>query len=423
MADRWTEIGSRCWLEAAVVLLAARDGSRPPGVQADWFHHPLTRAAWTRLSEAEAAGQPVDLAVVLLDPEAGALLPLVPQVGQYFATAQGAAEALGRWVRREQLAVACRQALQALATGDDAGAERLLAQATAAGPAPGAWMPAKTAALRLWELYEARQTAPDAGRLRYGWPQWDSLTEGLQPGELVVIAARAGIGKTLVAGNLTRHWARQGVGVAYLSLEMLGPRLLARWLAMETGLDALQLARNLPQGPREWDAVTRAFGRVAAWPVWIWTRPVTLSGAVAAIRQAVRQHGARVAIVDYAGLIQLEPLTRDEPVAYQVGRLARALRRVGQEEGIPVLALVQLNRALEGRTNKVPTLADLRDSGEWEAAADAVWLLYRDPERPQALQCLLAKNRDGAAQVTTTLAWDPRSCRLWDPAPAEVGSA
>ena len=131
------------------------------------------------------------------------------------------------------------------------------------------------------------------------------------------------------------------------------------------------------------------------------------------VRQAVRQQGIRAAVVDYAGLLGNEPLYRGESTAAQVGRIAKTLKNLAMELDIPVVALVQINRDVEKRSDRVPTIADLRDSGDWEANADVIWLLVHG-EREDELTALLGKNRDGQANVSIRMGWQKKSARIWD---------
>lgn len=406
---------TREWLETAVIWLAIRE-NRVPNIPDQWFRFEPTETAFRNLRKRVADGLTLDVSAVS-GPHLAHLMAGAIDAYAYFPNLDAAVAALRRDEQTRWLQERLADALRALGTGEDVEAVWSdLAADLASAHVPGtAARSAHEVVLDLFERIEARKGSDSetlAG-LTYAWPGWNVPTLGLEGGQLVVIAARPGVGKTLVAANLARYWARQGHGVIYLSLEMLAHKVMARWLAMESGVNGLTLARGKPEA-QEWPRLAHALGRIGEWPLWLYdAAPTTLDGAVDVIRRYVREHRCEIAVIDYAGLLEVQPAYRGEARAYQVGRIATTLKNLAQHLAIPVVALVQLSREME-RRGGVPSLTDLRDSGDWEASADVVWLLYHD-ETPNTIHCFLAKNRDGEANVTTALRWDRPRNYLWDP--------
>lgn len=248
------------------------------------------------------------------------------------------------------------------------------------------------------DLYDRLNSGETIRGLPTGLPRLDQAQKGLRPGELTILAARTAHGKTALALQVARHVAGMGASVAYLSLEMDAQSLTERLVSMEAGVAVRDV---LEGGGKEGDLgkVIEALGPLSALPITFSVAPAT---TMAEVRRVVGRWAdaglANLLIVDYVQLVSLGRSTGNR--AYEVGATAQALRDLAQEHRIPVLALAQLNRAIEHRSDQRPVLADLRESGGLEQAADAVWLLHRPGvfsgnEHDPVAEVDLAKNRAG----------------------------
>ena len=405
---------SRTFLERAVCLLALEFPDRAvlSAVTQDWFVDSIASRAWQAISRSIVAQTPLDLAELIgqLDPEeAGALMADVPLVIEQVSSIETATRMLALAVERDRLRQAATEAIR-VAGHDVPGARTLLLEAatrTVDVEAGAAAVTASDAVMAFFTDVEARRNGTAPPPLLYGYPAMDGLTLGLDAGQLVLIAARAGIGKSLLAMNLTRQWCQAGKRVLYVSLEMSAKKCTARWCAMLSGLNAQFLERGTVRQAAHWQALSLAIGQFGAWPLHLFAGNVmSLPEVVTMGRQMRATAQVDVIVVDYAGLIDNPPLNRNETQATQVGRLAKAMKNLATATGIPVVSLVQLNRESEHRNDNLPKLSDLRDSGDWEAHADVVWLLHRERTEHARLSVILAKNRDGQGEETFDLAWD-----------------
>lgn len=222
--------------------------------------------------------------------------------------------------------------------------------------------------------------------------QW--LCGGFHPGELVVLAARPGRGKTALAGHVAAHAASNGFPVFFASLEQSRHELSERQLSASSGIPGVQIrAAKLDQ----WTVaqLLQARDSLADLPLYIDDSAIQGTLRIAAnARRLKRREGVRLVIVDYLQLVA--PDNRREPRHEQVAGISRRLKQLARETNLPVLALAQLNRASEERQDKRPKLADLRESGGIEADADVVLLLHRTEEKnSDRLEILIAKQRNG----------------------------
>jgi replicative DNA helicase len=241
------------------------------------------------------------------------------------------------------------------------------------------------------------------GRIEHptGWYDLDERLGGLQPGRLVVIAARPGIGKTSFAGALTVNVAVNGDPVLFFSIEMGRDELAGRMVASAAGLVGSKLSQG-DIAPKDWDRISGALGQLKELPIDIIdTTPVTLLSVRAGIRRAVSRYGrVGLVVIDYLQL--MTGRSRAENRQVEVAELARGLKLLSKEMAVPVVCLAQLNRSLEARMDKRPNLADLRESGEIENSADQVVFIYRDEhynpktEDKGIAELIVSKNRHGA---------------------------
>ncbi len=230
-----------------------------------------------------------------------------------------------------------------------------------------------------------------------GFRRFDEMTGGLEPGQLVIVAARPSVGKTVAGCNIAAHVAAGGTSVAFFTLEMTRREIAARILAARSGV-SVQEMRAGTDDRYNWDRMSAAVGASMAWPMFIDDTPaVGVPYVRAKARRIQRTHGLGLVVIDYLGLMRGTGDNR----AQEVGSISRGLKAMAKELRVPVIALAQLNRASEGRLDKKPTLADLRDSGEIEQDADIVGMLHREsmpkdaPEWEGIAHLLIRKNRNG----------------------------
>jgi replicative DNA helicase len=277
-------------------------------------------------------------------------------------------------------------------TASDLAREAEMALEAIANPCGGADEPV-TARAAIMEVLRAADDGHGRRGLETGLADLDVLTGGLEPGQLVVIAARPGIGKTALALSVAHHVARAGNRVAFFSLEMTKNELASRLVAAEAQVPA----RCLRDGPldAEWAALSEAATAHGLDGFFLDDRPAaSLSYLRTRGRRLRRQGGLGLIVIDYLQL--MAPADRRVSRAEQVGSLSRGLKALAKELHVPVIALAQLNREAESRADKRPMLSDLRDSGEVEQDADLVLLLSRASTTGDVLEANLAKHRQGS---------------------------
>ena len=237
--------------------------------------------------------------------------------------------------------------------------------------------------------------------LSTGYQQLDNLTSGLQPSELLILAARPSMGKTSLALNIAENVAmRGGEPVAIFSLEMSKESLLLRLLASHARINAHKF-RTGHLGREDWQKMTEALGRLAEAPLWVDdSGSATVVEIGAKTRRLKRDKGLSLVIVDYLQLVATRGrfANRNE----EVTSITRGLKGLAKELKVPVLVLSQLTRAPE-REERRPQLADLRESGAIEQDADVVLFIYRPniykpgetPEERAKAEIIIAKQRNG----------------------------
>ena len=233
--------------------------------------------------------------------------------------------------------------------------------------------------------------------LATGYQDLDELTTGLHPGNLVVLGARPSMGKTAFALNVAEYAAIKGAPVLFYSLEMSTAELSLRLLS-SMGRINLQTLRTGRMQDADWPKLTSSVSMLLQAPLLIDERPaLSVAEIRATARRTAKTTGLGLIVIDYLGLMSGEGETQ----TLKVGALANGCKTIAKELKVPVLLLAQLNRGLQNRPEKRPNLADLRDSGEIEQAADMVWFLYRDevynPDSPDkgVAELIVAKQRNG----------------------------
>jgi len=251
-----------------------------------------------------------------------------------------------------------------------------------------------------------------------GFADLDALTNGLHPGQLVVVAARPGVGKSILALNLARSASiHHDLTSVIFSLEMSRTEITMRLLAAEARVP-LQHMRQGTMTDDDWARLARKMGEVSGAPLFIDDSPnMTLMEIRAKCRRLKQRHDLRLVIVDYLQLMTSGKKVESRQV--EVSEFSRNLKLLAKELEVPVVAVAQLNRGPEQRTDKRPMLADLRESGSIEQDSDMVILLHREDayeresSRPGEADFIIAKHRNGPT-ATITVAFQGHYQRFVD---------
>jgi replicative DNA helicase len=212
-----------------------------------------------------------------------------------------------------------------------------------------------------------------------GFTDLDNMTSGLQPGELIVVAARPSLGKTALAMNIAAHAATRGKVVGLFSLEMSKESLLIRLLCSEARVDSHKLRTGFASR-EDWKKMMSTLGRLAEAPLYIEDSPsLSVLQIRAKARQLQRERGLDLLVVDYLQLATGHG--RFENRTQEVSYISRMLKAIAKELSIPVVALSQLSRAPEQHGSGEPQLFHLRESGSIEQDADVVIFIHRDKRR------------------------------------------
>ena len=259
-----------------------------------------------------------------------------------------------------------------------------------------------------------------------GFRDVDDLFHGFRGGDLVILAARPGVGKTSFALNLAVNAAKSGAAVAFFSLEMSAGQLVQRILCAEARVN-LSKIRSGQIAEGDWGAIADASNTLSKLEIYIDDSPgLSILEARAKARRELRHasgQGKGLIIVDYLQLMQPPQSRRDGNRAVEVGEISRGLKILGKEMDMPVIALSQLSRAVEMRGKKRPMLSDLRESGSIEQDADIVMFIDRSMDEMEAesedrpdlgqAQLIVAKHRNGATR-DIDLAFNPEYTRFMD---------
>jgi replicative DNA helicase len=236
--------------------------------------------------------------------------------------------------------------------------------------------------------------------LATGFRDLDRRLAGLQPANLVVIAARPSMGKTALAMNIAQNVAERDNTVAVFTLEMSREEVVQRLLSSMAGVDSHRL-RTGQLTPDLWNRVVRETSRLYQMPFFVDdSSDLTVTSIRAKCRRLARKRGLSLVVVDYLQLMQ--GAGSSESRQQEIADISRSLKNLARELRIPVIAVSQLNRALEQRENKRPRLGDLRESGAIEQDADIVMFIYRDEyynpgsDQPGLAEVNIAKHRSGA---------------------------
>ena len=235
-----------------------------------------------------------------------------------------------------------------------------------------------------------------------GFVELDELTGGLHPSDLIIVGARPSVGKTSLALSMALAQAQQGYRVGVISLEMNREQLVQRLLSMSTKI-ALQHLRTARVD--DLTRVVRGMADLEELPLYIEDTPgLSIGNVRAKARRLLSTHGVDVLYVDYIQLMSGSKYTTDR--VREVGEISRGLKGLARELRCPIVALSQLSRSVESRTDHLPRLSDLRDSGEVEQDADIVVFPYRPilhdkSADPTAAELHIAKHRNGPLGVVS----------------------
>jgi len=234
-----------------------------------------------------------------------------------------------------------------------------------------------------------------------GFNELDRMTAGLQPGDLVVVAGRPSMGKTSFALNIGENAAlgRKPTPVAVFSMEMSREQLGLRMVSSLGRINQSHL-RTGNFGDEEWSRINGAINMMKTAPIYIDdTGALTPTEVRARARRLKREHGLGLIIIDYLQLMQVPG--NKENRATEISEISRSLKALAKELAVPVIALSQLNRSVEQRTDKKPVMSDLRESGAIEQDADLIMMIYRDEvydqntTRKGIADIIITKQRNG----------------------------
>lgn len=249
-----------------------------------------------------------------------------------------------------------------------------------------------------------------------GFFDLDVMTSGMQPADLVLIAARPSMGKTAFVLNIAQHAAfKLNKSVAIFSLEMSKEQLVNRMFSLESSVDAQHL-RNGKLDETEWEKLIESAGVIGNSKLIIDDTPgITIQEMRSKCRKFKLEQGLDMIIIDYLQL--MSGGGKSESRQQEISEISRSLKALARELNVPVLSLSQLSRAVEQRPDKRPMMSDLRESGAIEQDADVIMFIYRDDyynkdtEKPGVAEIIIGKQRNGPVG-TVELAWMAKYTRF-----------
>ena len=283
----------------------------------------------------------------------------------------------------------------------------------------GDYVPIRTVVMNALEKIEkAAQQEGTVTGIPTGFIDLDYRTAGLQPSDLVLVAARPSMGKTAFVLNIAQHVAfRQNLAVAIFSLEMSKEQLVNRLFSLESHVDA-QVLRTGTLSDTDWEKLIEGAGTIGNSRMIIDdTSGISISEMRSKCRKYKLEQGLDLIIIDYLQLMSGSGGRKNESRQQEISEISRSLKGLARELNVPVIALSQLSRAVEQRTDKRPMLSDLRESGAIEQDADVCMFIYRDDyynpdtEDKNIAEIIIAKQRNGPIG-TVRLAWMPQYTRF-----------
>lgn len=276
----------------------------------------------------------------------------------------------------------------------------------------GDYVPIKQVVLNALERIEkASKSKGTVTGIPTGFIDLDYKLSGLQPSDLVLVAARPSMGKTAFVLNIAQYVAfRKDKGVAIFSLEMSKEQLVNRMFSLESQVDA-QALRTGNLKDSDWEKLIESAGIIGKSNLVIDDTPgISVSELRSKCRKYKLEHDIQLIIIDYLQLMTGSVGKRSESRQQEISEISRSLKALARELNVPVVALSQLSRAVESRPDKRPMLSDLRESGAIEQDADVVMFIYRDEyynkdsEFKKQAEIIIAKQRNGPVG-TVNLAW------------------
>lgn len=251
------------------------------------------------------------------------------------------------------------------------------------------------------KIQELNEFEGDITGIPTGFQEFDRLTAGLQPSDLIIVAGRPAMGKTTFAMNLAESAAiRHGKSVAVFSMEMASMQLVMRMFSSIGQIDQGRI-RTGSMTDLDWPKLTSAMNLLHKSKIFIDDTPaLSPSELRARARRLKRSHDVDMIVVDYLQLMSVPDSKENR--ATEIAEISRSLKTIAKELNVPVIALSQLNRSLEQRPNKRPVMADLRESGAIEQDADLIVFIYRDevynPETSEKgkAEIIIGKHRNGS---------------------------
>ena len=278
----------------------------------------------------------------------------------------------------------------------------------------GDFVPIRQVALNVLENIEkASKTKETVTGVPTGFIDLDYKTSGFQPSDFILIAARPSMGKTAFVLNVVDHVAvKKGIPCMVFSLEMSKEQLVNRMLSMESNVDSQKL-RTGTLTDSDWDAVVEGIGIIGNSKLIIDDTPgISISELRSKCRKMKLEYGLSIVIIDYLQLMSGSRKGGNDNRQQEISDISRSLKALARELHAPVIALSQLSRACETRTDHRPMLSDLRESGAIEQDADVVMFIYRDDyynkdsENKNIAEIIIAKQRNGPIG-TVNLVWLP----------------
>ena len=271
------------------------------------------------------------------------------------------------------------------------------------------------------EIEAATQTRGKINGLRTGFINLDNMLTGMHGGELILVAARPSMGKTAFVLNIAHHVAiRENVPVVFFSLEMGKEQLGTRLIAVDSMVDAKSLKTGDIKD-NDWDNIFESADRLSGAKIFIDDNSsITMAELRTKCRRLKQTENIGLIVIDYLQLMSSP--NKVESRQLFIAEVSRALKSLARELNVPVIALSQLNRAVDSRPDHKPVLADLRESGAIEQDADVVMFIYRDDyyneasEKPGVAEIIVAKQRNGATGPVE-LAWLSRFTKFANLAP------
>ena len=257
-------------------------------------------------------------------------------------------------------------------------------------------------------IQEANESGDSLIGVSTGFSEIDEITLGFQRSDLIVIAGRPSMGKTALALNIAENVARQtDRTVLIFSMEMSAEQVVRRFISSIANIDLQRLMRGQLQD-NDWEGIDKALSVLSNKKILLDDTPALSPTELRARSRRVKRENKDLAmiVVDYIGLMQIPG--KSENRVTEISEISRSLKALAKELDVPVVAISQLNRAVESRPNKRPILSDLRDSGAIEQDADVIAFLYRheyydrsDLENKGKAEINIAKQRNGPTRTTS----------------------